>query len=42
MDLPEGKTCADCVHVEKCVTMFVGVRAENKYCGFEPIRFKTK
>ncbi len=41
MDLPEGKTCADCVHVEKCVTMF-GAKAENKYCGFEPIRFKAK
>lgn len=22
MDLPEGRTCADCVHVEQYVTMF--------------------
>ncbi len=41
MDLSEGKTCADCVHVEKCVTMF-GAKAENKHCGFEPVRFKAK
>lgn len=38
MDLPEGKHCSDCIHVNRCVAMF-GVKPENSYCGFEPIRF---
>ena len=41
MDLPNGKTCTDCVHVVKCTTMF-GAKRENHYCGFEPIRFVDK
>lgn len=41
MDLPKGKTCADCVNVVKCTTMF-GAKAENTYCGFEPVRFREK
>lgn len=40
MELPEGKTCADCAHVERCAMMF-GVKPENTSCGWEPIRFKT-
>lgn len=39
MLLPDGKTCADCVHVERCTTIF-GAKPENTSCGFEPIRFK--
>lgn len=39
MKLPEGKTCADCVHVMRCTIMF-GVNPENTSCDFEPIRFK--
>ncbi len=38
MRLPDGKTCGDCVHVEKCVAM-CGARRENTSCGFEPVRF---
>lgn len=41
MDLPNGKTCADCMHSEKCAMMFHG-NPQNKRCGFEPIRFKQK
>ena len=41
MDLPDGKTCADCVHVSRCVMMF-GAKPENTFCGWEPIRFKEK
>lgn len=41
MDLPEEKTCADCIHVVRCTTMF-GAKAENNYCGFEPVRFVEK
>lgn len=41
MDLPEGKTCADCIHVIRCTNMF-GAKTENNYCGFEPVRFVEK
>ena len=41
MRLPDGKTCADCIHVERCTMMF-GAKPENTSCGFEPIRFKEK
>lgn len=39
MYLPEGKTCADCVHVKRCTLMF-GAKPENTSCDFEPIRFR--
>ena len=39
MELPDGKTCNDCIHVERCVTMF-GAKRDNTSCGFEPIRIK--
>lgn len=41
MELPNGKTCADCVHVKRCTTIF-GAKPENKSCDFEPIRFKAR
>lgn len=41
MDLPKGKRCADCVHIEKCVLMFHGDPV-NTRCGFEPVRFREK
>ena len=41
MKLPEGKTCNDCSHVERCISMF-GAKRENTSCGFEPIRFVAK
>lgn len=39
MDLPDGKTCADCIYVVRCTTM-CGAKPENKFCGFEPVRFR--
>lgn len=41
MNLPKGKTCADCMHIKKCILLFHG-DANNISCGFEPIRFKEK
>ena len=38
MKLPEGKTCADCYHEQRCVKMF-GAKPENKTCDFCPSRF---
>ncbi len=40
MKLPEGKTCNDCIHVERCTTMFGSKRGDTS-CGFEPIRYKA-
>ncbi len=39
MDLPDGKTCADCIYVVRCTTMY-GAKPENKFCGFELVRFR--
>lgn len=39
MNLPDWKTCADCVHVSWCTTVY-GAKPENTKCDFEPIRFK--
>lgn len=39
MDLPDGKTCADCLHAERCIEMF-GATPDKTKCGWEPIRFK--
>lgn len=38
MKLPEGKTCADCVHVKRCTSMF-GVNTTDTECDFGPSRF---
>lgn len=35
-----GQTCADCVHVEKCTTMF-GQDATDTACQFFPRRFRA-
>ena len=36
--LPEGTTCADCVHVIRCTTIF-GAKATNTSCEFHPCRY---
>jgi len=41
MNLPEGKSCADCVHCYRCTKIF-GAKPENKQCDFHPIRFYLK
>jgi hypothetical protein len=41
MELPIGKTCSNCFHEKRCVSMF-GAKSENKYCGWFPRRFAEK
>lgn len=41
MDLPEGVTCADCVHCRRCCLMF-GHIPEDEVCDFSPSRFQRK
>ncbi len=43
MDLPEGKTCGDCLMFNRC-KMFLGQRInkENTKCDFEPIKFRER
>lgn len=41
MDLPAGKTCADCVHIRFC-TGFLGDVKANTHCDWFPIRFVPK
>lgn len=38
MQLPEGQTCSDCVHVRRCTTLF-GAKPDNTTCDFFPRRF---
>lgn len=38
MALPEGITCADCHHCQRCVALF-GQLPEDEACQFFPIRF---
>lgn len=38
MDLPEGKTCGDCVHCRRCTMMF-GHIPEDQACDCSPSRF---
>ena len=39
MKLPEGKTCADCVHIKRCLA-FGYSWADRKQCDFYPNRFQ--
>lgn len=41
MNLPDGYTCADCVHDDWCFVTF-GVLPDSTSCDFEPIRFKAR
>ncbi len=38
MNLPNSLTCADCVHVRRCVMIF-GQLPEDECCQFFPVRF---
>jgi hypothetical protein len=38
MALADGVTCADCVHVERCCSIF-GQLPEDQSCQFYPVRF---
>ena len=39
MDLPEGKTCGDCVHSYRCCGMFGHIPADET-CDWAPSRFQ--
>jgi len=39
MDLPEGKTCNDCMHVRFCLQFIGPGIAANTQCDWYPIRF---
>jgi hypothetical protein len=41
MDLPEGKTCADCIHCRRCCLIF-GHIPEDQVCDWHPSRFVQK
>ena len=41
MDLPEGKTCNDCHHFERCNGMF-GHIVEDEVCDWAPCKFVGK
>lgn len=40
MHLPEGKTCADCRHCDRCCAMF-GHIPEDEVCDWFPSRFSA-
>ncbi|WP_325950216.1 hypothetical protein [Pseudomonas putida] len=39
MNLPEGKTCGDCVHCRRCTLMFGHIPADES-CDWSPSRFR--
>jgi len=41
MSLPQGKTCADCNHFNRCSSMF-GTWADRTECDFYPIFFSDR
>lgn len=41
MQLPEGKTCADCTYCRKCVSIW-GAKETNVRCDFNPSRFTQR
>lgn len=40
MNLPEGKTCADCAHCRRCCSMFGHIPADES-CDWSPSRFRA-
>ena len=36
---PVGKTCGDCRHVTRCLTIFGLASREQTFCDFHPARF---
>ena len=41
LNLPPGKTCGDCVHIARCMTMFGHIEADET-CDWYPIRYSPK
>lgn len=40
MDLPDGKTCADCAHLSRCLSFGFTSSPERTSCDFFPRRFR--
>jgi hypothetical protein len=38
LDLPDGKTCGDCVFIQRCGSIFGHIAADES-CDFFPIRY---
>jgi hypothetical protein len=41
MNLPAGKTCADCVHCHRCCSIYGHIPADER-CDWAPSRFTPK
>jgi hypothetical protein len=41
MQLPEGKTCANCAHLQRCLALGC-TRAERTACDFYPNMFRER
>ena len=41
LELPEGKTCGDCVHFERCEWL-ISCKRDRTSCDWHPIRFVEK
>ncbi|HSF40355.1 MAG TPA: hypothetical protein VLT87_11225 [Thermoanaerobaculia bacterium] len=39
LNLPEGKTCGDCVHIHRCQLIFGHIPADE-VCDWAPSRFR--
>lgn len=39
MNLPEGKTCGDCLHMKRCFAMFGHIPADE-VCDWYPSRYR--
>ena len=40
MELPPGKTCADCAHCRRCCAIF-GQIPQDEVCDWSPSRFRA-
>lgn len=40
MDLPEGKTCGDCVHIARCKAIYGHVETDTS-CDWFPRKFRA-
>jgi hypothetical protein len=36
--LPDGKTCADCLHIARCTALGYTDSRDNRFCSFHPRR----
>ncbi len=41
MNLPQGKTCGDCVHIPRCNAIY-GHMASDEQCDWYPSRFRER